>query len=182
MELARKGEMNNLSLNINSGSIVNYNLRMLEKNLFHLFKTMALTALSQEVFEHLSHRLIPHYIWMPHRFGIKFKYLHEDQSVNKLPRAMFSSKNGLMQILNSNLASSLTFFPRCYQGRPQLSVFPFSNSSFALISTGFGEKAETLFRQRLQTDDSRQFTEERRLSEGERGDHEHFVQFHQDGH
>ena len=48
LELARKGETNNLSLNINSGSIVNYNLRMLEKNLFHLFKTMALTALSQE--------------------------------------------------------------------------------------------------------------------------------------
>ena len=100
--------MNNLSLNINSGSIVNYNLRMLEKNLFHLFKTMALTALSQEVFEHLSHRLIPNYIWMPHRFGIKFKYLHEDQTVNKLPRAMFSSKNGLMQVLNSNSASSET--------------------------------------------------------------------------
>ena len=119
--------MNNLSLNINSGSIVNYNLRMLEKNLFHLFKTMALTALSQEVFEHLSHRLIPHYIWMPHRFGIKFKYLHEDQSVNKLPRAIFSSKNGLMRVLNSNLASSLTFFPRCYQGSIQ--GFPFFNKT-----------------------------------------------------
>ena len=86
MELSIKGETNNLSLNINSASIVNHNLRVLEKNLFHLFKTMALTALSQEVFEQLSHRLIPNYIWTPHRFGIKWKCLHEDQLVNKLPR------------------------------------------------------------------------------------------------
>ena len=173
MELGRKGELNTLSLSINGGSIVNHNLRMLEKNLFHLFKTMALTALSQEVFEHLSHRLIPNYIWTPHRFGIKWKFLHEDQAVNKLPRAIFSSKNGLMQVLNSNLASSLTFFPRCYQGRQNIQEIQATvNSS---LYAGFGEKAEDLLRQRLQADNIGELAEERRFGQGDRGNHEHPV-------
>ena len=138
--------MNTWSLNINGGSIVNHNLRMLEKNLFHLFKTMALTALSQEVFEHLSHRLIPNYIWTPHRFGIKWKFLHEDQAVNKLPRAIFSSKNGLMQVLNSNLASSLTFFPRCYQGRQNIQEVPVFSTRSLLTShcTQVSEKKQRI--------------------------------------
>ena len=50
------------------------------------------------------------------------------------------------------------------------------------MHAGFGEKAEDLLRQRLQADNIGELAEERRFGQGDRGDHEHPVQFDQDGH
>lgn len=94
-----------------------------------------------EIIPKLVANFLPNYIWFPHRHQVKWKDLKHDQIINKFPRAVFTTKIGLLLALNpkssgeedcgwwkaslsshskrtmalAQVTSSLFFFPRCYQ-------------------------------------------------------------------
>jgi hypothetical protein len=56
--------------------------------------------------------------FVPQRNSIKWKCVRDEQIVSKLPRAYFTTKNGLHHILEADKVNSgcaALFFPRCYQ-------------------------------------------------------------------
>ena len=62
---------------------------------------------------------VPNYIWITHRTDVRWNYLKPDQSVNRFPRVVFTTKNGLNRILydedNCLAAARDRFYPRCYE-------------------------------------------------------------------